>query len=57
MKKLIYNAKIYTLNPVHPAGSAILIDSDRILSVSDDAANLFDAGEAVDELASRTVSE
>jgi predicted amidohydrolase YtcJ len=40
--KLLYNAKIYTLDPQHPAGSAILIDGDRVRAVADDAAPLLE---------------
>ncbi len=42
--RLISNAKIYTLDPAQPAGSAILIDNDRIRAVADDAGFLEDEG-------------
>lgn len=55
--KILYNAKIYTLDPQHPYGSAILIDGDRIQTVVDDAGSLFGQGMAdnVLDLGGRTV--
>lgn len=55
--KILYNAKIYTLNPQHPYGSAVVIDGDRIRSVVDDAGSLFGQGKDVDvlDLGGRTV--
>lgn len=48
--KLIYNAKIYTLDPAHPTGSAILIDNDRIRAVADDAELLRDGGKSEEKV-------
>lgn len=33
--KLLFNARVITLDPVHPAASAVLIDRDRILAVGE----------------------
>jgi predicted amidohydrolase YtcJ len=35
--RLLYNARIYTQEPVRPIGSAILIDRERIVAVGEDA--------------------
>ncbi len=36
MRKLLYNARIYTLNPQQPQATALLIDHGRVLAVGDD---------------------
>lgn len=48
--KLLYNAKIYTLDPAYPVGSAILIDNERVIAVADDAALLLEHGRNVENL-------
>jgi len=48
--KLLYNAQIYTLDPQHPTGSAILIDGDRVRAVADNATALLEQGRDVDVL-------
>ena len=42
--RILYNAKIFTLNPQDNAASAILIDDDRILAVGNDDEILAEAG-------------
>jgi predicted amidohydrolase YtcJ len=40
--KILYNAQVYTLDPQHPTGSAILVDGDRVRTVADDPASLLE---------------
>ena len=42
---LLFNARIYTLDPAHPIASAILMDRERIVSVGDEAELLGMAGD------------
>src|SRR3972149_90691 len=46
--KLLYNAQIYTLDPQHPTGSAILINGDRVRAVAEDAAPLLEQARNVE---------
>ncbi len=48
--RLLYNAKIYTLDPEHPTGSAILIDNHRVRAVADDVGSLLDLERNVEKL-------
>ena len=48
--KLLYNAQIYTLDPQHPSGSAILIDGARVRAVADDAAPLLELAKGAERV-------
>ena len=55
--RILYTAKIFTLNPQDNAASAILIDDDRILAVGNDDEILAEAGLHTDKtnLAGKTI--
>jgi len=54
--RIIYNAKIYTLNQNHPAASAMVIDRGRILTIGDnDQCMAFAANAAKEDLGGRIV--
>lgn len=48
--QIIYNAKIYTLDPTHPNASAIAIQKNRIIALGDEETILAEFGEATKSL-------
>lgn len=48
--KLLFNAKIYSLDELHPSDSAILIDGDRVRALGNEVGSLLELGRKIDEV-------